>query len=104
MEKAGPDLQSYRAVCLISSMGSLSVKAKVQSFFYVQHKAEHTVDAQEIALNLNQHRRRTRTRPHLHKDNCHVSWTPLGSFFYEVMVKVKGIHLHLEKLKDSNPT
>ena len=58
MEKADPDLQSYRAVCLISPMGSLSVKAKVQSFFYVQHKAEHTVDAQEIALNLNQHRRR----------------------------------------------
>lgn len=32
MEKADPDLQSYRAVCLISPMGSLSVKAKVQSF------------------------------------------------------------------------
>lgn len=79
-------------------------RQKFQSFFYVQHKAEHTVDTQEIALNLNQHRRRTPTRPHLHKGNCHASWTPLSSFFYEVMVKVKGIHLYLEKLKDSNPT
>lgn len=70
-------------------MGSLSVTAKVQSFFYVQHKAEHTVDAQEIALNLNQQRRRAPGRLCLHKGHCHAARTPLGSFFYEVMVKVK---------------
>ena len=40
----------------------------------------------------------------LHKGNCHASRTPLGSFFYEVMVKVKGIRLYLETLKDNNPT
>lgn len=103
MQKADQDLQSDQAVCLISPMGSLRVKAKIQSFFFVQHKAEHTVDAQEIAPNLNQ-QRRAPGRLCLHKGHGHAARTPLGSFFYEVMVKVKGIRLYLEKLKDNNLT
>lgn len=98
MQKADPDLQSYQAVCLISPMGSLRVKAKVQSFFFVQHKAEHTVDAQEIAPNLNQ-QRRAPGRLCLHKGHSHAARTPLGSFFYELMVKSKGYSSLFGKIK-----
>lgn len=98
MQKADPDLQSYQAVCLISPMGSLRVKAKVQSFFFVQHKAEHTVDAQEIAPNLNQ-QRRAPGRLCLHKGHGHAARTPLGSFFYELMVKSKGYSSLFGKIK-----
>ena len=98
MQKADQDLQSDQAVCLISPMGSLRVKAKVQSFFFVQHKAEHTVDAQEIAPNLNQ-QRRAPGRLCLHKGHGHAARTPLGSFFYELMVKSKGYSSLFGKIK-----
>ena len=98
MQKADQDLQSDQAVWLISPMGSLRVKAKVQSFFFVQHKAEHTVDAQEIAPNLNQ-QRRAPGRLCLHKGHGHAARTPLGSFFYELMVKSKGYSSLFGKIK-----
>ena len=98
MQKADQDLQSDQAVCLISPMGSLRVKAKIQSFFFVQHKAEHTVDAQEIAPNLNQ-QRRAPGRLCLHKGHGHAARTPLGSFFYELMVKSKGYSSLFGKIK-----
>lgn len=60
--------------------------------------------AQEIAMNLNQQGMRASMRTHLHQGNCHAFRTPLGYFFYEVMVKVNGGCPYSEKPKASDPT
>lgn len=101
MEKADPDLQSTSCLS-ISPMGSRAWRQK-SVFLYVQHKAEHTVDAQGIALELESAQKNSSWETCLHKVTAMLLGLHWAASFMEVMVKVKGIHLYLEKLKDNSP-